>query len=76
MSLVDILFMYFFNCFFLILRQILINAKHPLANATRRLRVITHTDHTCAHANLDLSEMGIIVQVTVISHKSLQILVK
>ena len=39
------------------------NAKHSLANATRRLHVITHTDHTCAHANLDLSEMDILVQV-------------
>ena len=39
------------------------NAKQPLANATRGLRVITHTDHTCAHANLDISEMGGIVQV-------------
>ena len=71
MSLVGIWFMYFFFiCFFLILRQILINAKHPLANATRRLRVITHTDHTCAHANLDLSETGIIVQVTVLVTKA------
>ena len=67
MSLVDILFVYIFPCFFLILRQILINAKHSLANATRRLLVITHTGHTCAHANLDLSEMGMIVQVTVSS---------
>ena len=39
------------------------NAKHSLANTTRRLRVITHTDHTCAHVNLDLSKMGRIVQV-------------
>ena len=52
------------------------NAKQPLVNATRRLRVITQTDHTCAHANLDLSEMGGIVQVTVNSLKSLQILVE
>ena len=65
MSLVDILFMYFFPCLFLILQQILKNAKHSLANATRRLHVITHTGHTCAHANLDLLEMGMIVQVTV-----------
>ena len=49
---------------------ILINAKHSLANATRRLRVITHADHTCAHANLDLSEMGMIVHVTINSLKS------
>ena len=62
------LFMYFFLCFFLILRQI--NAKHTLADAIRRLHVITQTDHTCAYANLDLSEMGIIVQVTVSSLKS------
>ena len=39
------------------------NAKQPLANATRRLRVITNTDHTCANAILDSSEMGGIVQV-------------
>ena len=64
-SLVDILFVYFFPCFSLILRQILINAKHLLENATKRLRVITHTDHTCVYANLDISEMAIIVQVTV-----------
>ena len=62
---------FFSLCFSLILRQILINAKHSLANATRRLLVITETDHGCAHANLDLSEMGMIVQVTVISLKSL-----
>ena len=62
--------MYFFcPSFFLILRRI--NVKQSLAYATRRLRVITHTDHTCAYANLDLSEMGIIVQVTVNSLKSL-----
>ena len=72
-SLVDI---FFFLCFLLILRQILINAKHSLANAIRRLRVITHADHTCAHANLDLSEMGMIVQVTVNSLKSSSILVE
>ena len=34
-----------------------------MANATRRLRVITHTDLTCAHANLDLSQMGMIVHL-------------
>ena len=39
------------------------NALQLLANATKRLRVITHTDHTCARANLDISEMGGIVQV-------------
>ena len=73
MSLADILFMYFFFVllFFLILRTILINAKHSLANATRRLRVITHTNYTCAYANLNLSEMGIIVQLTINSIKSL-----
>ena len=71
MSLVDILFMYFFCPYFsLILRQTPINAKKSLANATRRLRVTTHTGHTCAHANLDLPEMGIIVQVKVNSLKS------
>ena len=71
MSLADILFMYCFFCpFFLISRMILINAKHSLANATGRLRVITHTDYTCAYANLNLSEMGIIVELTVNSIKS------
>ena len=49
----------------------LINAKHSLANATGRLRVITHTDYTCAYANLNLSEIGIIVELTVNSIKSL-----
>ena len=39
------------------------NAKQTLTNATKRLRVITHTDHICAHVNLDLSEMDRIVQV-------------
>ena len=69
-SVVDIYSCIFFcPSFFLILRQI--NVKQSLAYATRRLRVITHTDHTCAYANLDLSEMGIIVQVTVNSLKSL-----
>ena len=62
--------MYFSLCFFLVLQQILINAEHQVANATRRLRVITHKDHACAYANLDLSEMGIIVHVTINSLKS------
>ena len=57
MTLIDI-YTIFLLCFFLILRQILMNAKELLANAARRLRVITHTDHMCAHANLDISEMG------------------
>ena len=39
------------------------NAKQTLTNATKRLRVITHTDHICAHVNLDSSEMDRIVQV-------------
>ena len=39
------------------------NAARALANATRRLRVIIHTDHMCVHVNLDLSEMDRIVQV-------------
>ena len=39
------------------------NAKQSLANATRRLRAITHADHLCAPVNLDLSEMDRIVQV-------------
>ena len=39
------------------------NAKQTLTNATKRLHVKTHTDHTCAHVNLDLSEMDRIVQV-------------
>ena len=39
------------------------NAKQTHANATRRLRAITHTDHLCAHVNLDLWEMDRIVQV-------------
>ena len=45
------------------------NAQQLLANATIRLRVITHTDHTCARANLDISEMGGIVQVPSIVSK-------
>ena len=56
MTLIDIYTIFF--CFLIILRQILMNAKEPLANATRRLRVITHMDHMCAHASLDLSERG------------------
>ena len=62
-----------FFCFYFLFTLnvlILINAKHSLANATRRLRVITYADHTCAHANLDLSETGMIVHVTVNSLKS------
>ena len=39
------------------------NAKQTLTNAKKRLRVITHTDHICAHVNLDSSEMDRIVQV-------------
>ena len=55
---------YFIQFFlFLILRQILMNAKQTLTNATKRLRVITHTHHICIHVNLDLSEMNRIVQV-------------
>ena len=46
------------------------NAKLPLANATRRLCVRTHAGHTCAHANLDISEMGGIVQVPSIVSKA------
>ena len=69
-SVVDIYSCNFFcTSFFLILRQI--NVKHSFTNVTRRLRVITHTDHTCAYANLDLSEMDLIVQVTGNSLKSL-----
>ena len=70
MSLADILFIFFL---FLILRQILMNAKQTLTNATKRLRVITHTDHICAHVNLDLSEMDRIVQVQSTVSKNLQI---
>ena len=70
-SVIDIYSCIFFfgPSFSLILRQI--NVRHSLANVTRRLRVITQTDHTCAYANLDLSEMGKIVQVTFIGLKSL-----
>ena len=39
------------------------NAKQTLTNATKGLRVITHTDHISAHVNLDLLEMDRIVQV-------------
>ena len=62
---VFVCFFFCFYCLFTLNVLILINAKHSLANATRRLRVITHADHTCAHANLDLLEMGMIVHVTV-----------
>ena len=65
---------YFFPSFFLILRQILINAKYSLANATWRLRVITHTDHTCAYANLGLSEMGILYRQPSIVSKAFRFL--
>ena len=54
-------FSFFF--LFLILRQILMNAKQTLRNAMLRLYVTTHMDLTCAHVNLDLSEMARIVQV-------------
>ena len=39
------------------------NAKQTLTNATKGLRVITHTDHISAYVNLDLLEMDRIVQV-------------
>ena len=40
-----------------------VNPPPPLANTTRTLGVIAHTDHTCAHANLDILEMERIVHV-------------
>ena len=52
----------------------LMNARQPPANVTMRLRVITHADHTCAHANLDISEMGGIVQVPSIVLKASRLL--
>ena len=52
-------------------RQIRTSAKQLLKNATLTLRVITHTDHTCAHASLDMSEMDGIVQVQLIVLKNL-----
>ena len=60
MSLADILFISLI-CLFLILHQILMSAKQSLINVMRRLHVIIHTDHTYAHVNLDLLEMGKIV---------------
>ena len=72
MTLVDILFVFF--CFFLILRQMLMNVSQPPANVTMRLCVITHADHTCAHANLDISEMSGIVQVPSIVLKASRLL--
>ena len=52
-------------------RQIQTSAKQLLKNATLTLRVITHTDHTCAHASLDMSEMDGIVQVQLIVLRNL-----
>ena len=50
------------------------NAKQTPTNATKRLRVITHTDHICAHVNLDLSEMDRIVQVQSTVSKAFRIM--
>ena len=50
------------------------NAKQTPTNATKRLRVITHTDHTCAHVNQDLSEMDRIVQVQSTVSKAFKIM--
>ena len=69
-SVVDIYSCNFFcTSFFLILRQI--NVKHSFTNVTRKVRVNNTHEHTCEYANLDLSEMDIIVQVTGNSLKSL-----
>ena len=35
---------------------------------------LTHTDHTCAHVNLDLSEMGKTVQVQSTASKAFRFL--
>ena len=52
----------------------LMNVRQPPANVTMRLCVITHADHTCAHANLDISEMSGIVQVLSIVLKASRLL--
>ena len=49
--------------FFLFFWQILTNAKHTPTNVTSMLLVTTRTDHTFAHANLDILEMDTTVQV-------------